>query len=116
MELIKAEEANKGANSEVCKTLEYSFSDKSLDLGIATITSRYPKDGYCVNLISKELVYVLNGEGELYIKDKVISFKKGDAILIDKNEEYYWKANYCEIALVCTPAFQKSQYKIINNK
>lgn len=55
MELIKAEEVINGANSEVCKTFEYSFSDKSLDLGIATITGRYPKEGYCVNLISKEL-------------------------------------------------------------
>lgn len=61
MEIIKYENAEKGANSDKCKTLEYSFKDKDIDLGIATITGRYPETGYCVNLKSKELIYVIEG-------------------------------------------------------
>jgi len=37
MEVIKLNEAEIGQNKEKCKTLEYSFGDKDIDLGIATI-------------------------------------------------------------------------------
>ena len=54
MKVIKYDNALKGKNSDKCKTLEYSFMDKDIDLGIATISGRYPDDGYGVNLVSKE--------------------------------------------------------------
>lgn len=52
MKVIKYNDALKGKNSEKCKTLEYSFMDKDIDidLGIATISGRYPDEGYGVNL------------------------------------------------------------------
>ena len=46
MEVIKYDNALKGKNSDKCKTLEYSFCDKKIDLGIATINGRYPDCGY----------------------------------------------------------------------
>ena len=33
MKVIKLQDAEKGKNSEKCKTLEYSFMDKDIDLG-----------------------------------------------------------------------------------
>ena len=65
MEIIKYDNALKGKNSDKCKTLEYSFNDKEIDLGIATINGRYPDKGYGVNLVSKELIYVIEGKGTL---------------------------------------------------
>lgn len=61
MNYIKFENAEKGKNSNKCKTLEYSFGDKDIDLGIAVISGRYPDEGYGVNLVSKELIYVIEG-------------------------------------------------------
>ena len=113
MRLIKRNGAELGCNNEVCKTLEYSFGDKDMDLAIATLSGRYPEVGYCVNLISKELVYIIDGSGEIYFEDKKISFEKGDAILINNNEKYYWDTEYCKISMICTPAWSKEQYKII---
>ena len=112
MKLIKLDEAKKGANSNECKTLEYSFDDKDIDLGIATITGRYPEKGYCVNKISKELIYVLDGSGKLYFDGEYIEFKKGDSILIEPNEKYYWDVSYCIVSMSCTPAWTKEQHKI----
>ena len=54
MEIIKYDNALKGKNSDKCKTLEYSFNDKEIDLGIATINGRYPDKGYGVNLVSTQ--------------------------------------------------------------
>ena len=89
MQVIKYSNAIKGANSDKCKTLEYSFNDKDIDLGIATITGRYPESGFCVNVISKELIYVLDGKGKLYFENDCVEFEKGDSILINQNEKYY---------------------------
>ena len=113
MKIIKSDDALIKNNSDKCEVKEYSFDVKDIDLGVATITSRYPEKGYCVNLVSKELIYVLDGEGKLYLEDKTIDFSVGDSILIDKGEKYYWESSYCKVALVCTPAFSVEQYKIV---
>lgn len=76
MKVIKYDNALKGKNSDKCKTLEYSFMDKDIDLGIATISGRYPDDGYGVNLVSKELIYVIEGSGTLNFEDKKLTFQK----------------------------------------
>lgn len=72
MKVIKHNSALKCKNSDRCKTLEYSFMDKDidLDLGIATISGRYPDEGYGVNLISKELIYVIEGNGILNFENE----------------------------------------------
>jgi len=113
MKIIKNNEAEVGANSEKCKTIEYSFGDKDIDLGIAVITGRYPEEGYGVNLISKELIYVLEGTGELCFEDRKISFEKGDSILINNNEKYYYETEYCKISMACTPAWSREQHKLV---
>ena len=113
MEVIKNSDAFKKNNSDKCEVIEYSFNDKDIDLGVATIISRYPEKGYCVNLVSKELIYVLEGEGKLYLKDKTIDFSVGDSILIDKGEKYYWDSKYCKVVLICTPAFSVDQYIVV---
>lgn len=114
MQIIKKDNAIKGANSDNCKTLEYSFNDKNIDLGIATITGRYPESGFCVNIISKELIYVLDGNGKLYFENNSVEFEKGDSILIDSNEKYYWDATYCVVAMSCTPAWNEEQHKLVS--
>lgn len=113
MKMIKFENAEKVANSDKCKTIEYSFGDKDIDLGLATITGRYPENGFCVNTISKELIYVIDGSGKLYFENKSIEFSKGDAILIDNNEKYYWETEYCKVSMTCTPAWSIEQHKLI---
>lgn len=114
MEIIKYDNALKGKNSDKCKTLEYSFNDKEIDLGIATINGRYPDKGYGVNLVSKELIYVIEGNGTLNFENKSIEFANGDSILIEPNEKYYFDTNYCVISMSCTPAWSPEQYKMIN--
>ena len=113
MQIIKSRDAIKGTNSDKCKTIEYSFGDKDIDLGLATITGRYPENGFCVNLISKELVYVLDGSGKLCFENGSIEFSKGDSILINNNEKYYWETNYCKVSMACSPAWSIEQHKLI---
>ena len=114
MEFIKSDDASKEDNSEVCKLSGYSFVDKSIDLAVTTITGRYPDKGHCVHLVSKELVYIIEGSGRLCFEGKSVEFSAGDSILIDKGEKYYWETEYCKTALVCTPAWRPEQYRLID--
>lgn len=113
MEIIKNVEELEKSTHNNCQTIEYKFHDKDIDLGIATITGRYPEAGFCVNTISKELIYVIDGNGKLYFEEGVVSFQKGDAMLINANEKYYWDSSYCVISLSCTPAWNEKQYKLV---
>lgn len=113
MKIIKNNEAIKGANSDKCKTIEYPFGDEEIDLGLAEITGRYPDSGYCVNLVSKELIYVIEGSGTLYFENEIVNFQKGDSILINNNEKYYWDTQYCKVSMTCTPAWSEEQHKLV---
>ena len=113
MKIIKDSEAFESANSDTCKYIEYSFEDKDIDFSIVTITGRYPEKGFCVNSICKELIYVLEGSGKLCFENRVINFSKGDAVLINSNEKYYWESDYCKVSTSCTPAWSPEQHKLI---
>lgn len=113
MKVIKYNDALKGKNSGKCKTLEYSFMDKDIDLGVATISGRYPNEGYCVNLVSKELIYAIKGSGTLNFENEKIKFSEGDSILIEPNEKYYYDTEYCKISMSCTPAWSMEQHKLV---
>lgn len=76
MKMIKSIDAVKSSNNDKCKTIEYSFGDKDIDLGLAIITGRYPEKWFCVNLISKELIYVIEGSGKLNFEDRSVWFFK----------------------------------------
>lgn len=112
MEKISLNDTTDIENNNHCKVKEYSFNSKQIDLGIATITGRYPEKGYCCNMVSEELVYGIEGSGKLYYEDGCISFEKGDAILISPKEKYYWDSTYCVVSLSCTQAWSPDQYKI----
>lgn len=112
MKIVKLNHAQEFSNGDTCKGIEYPLNDKDINLSMAKITGRYPTAGYCVNEECKELVYVLDGSGSLNEKDYNISFEKGDVILIDKGEVYYWEGN-CEILMPCVPAWYPEQHKLI---
>lgn len=113
MKVIRHNNALKGKNSEKCKTLEYSFMDKDIDLGIATISGRYPDEGYGVNLISKELIYVIEGSGTLNFENKKIEFSEGDSILIEPMKNIIMILNIDKISMSCTPAWSIEQHKLV---
>lgn len=116
MEIIRKDEGINGENSKSCKTIEYSFKNKDMDLGIATITGRYPEkeNEYCVNTECTELIYVLEENGKLQFGNEEVDFFMGDTILISPNEKYAWITDYCKVSMVCTPAWNNDQHKIVN--
>ena len=115
MKIVKSSDAQIIKNRDTSKLLEYSIclNDKDIDFCINTISGRYPQKGYCTNEKCKEICYILEGTGTLNKKDESINFEKGDVILIEKEEIYYWNGN-CKIIMICTPAWNKEQCKLLD--
>ena len=112
MNKVSLEQTQEFKNSDLCIATEYDFGDKDIDIATAVINGRYPEDCYCVNTEVKEMIYVISGEGKIHKENEIISFKAGDAILIDKGEKYYWVAD-CKVAMACSPAWRPEQHKLI---
>ncbi len=94
---------------------DYPMDDSDINLAVIQINGRSPKSGYQVNCDCKELLYISNGEGTLYKKDTndVISFQKGDLIVIEQNECYTFDVNF-EAVVPCTPAWREEQHKYLD--
>lgn len=95
--------------------MDYPMTDSDINFAVIKINCRSPKIGYQVNTGCKELLYIINGNGILYLKDKKgkVIFNQGDVILIDKNECYAFDGNF-EAAVPCTPAWTSEQHKYVD--
>lgn len=111
MEFIKNKDAPKFKNSPGCIATEYDFKDEN-DFNIAGIEldGRYPEKGYALNTVSKELIYVKNGNGVFASNDQRMSLEAGDAALIQPNEKYYIEGAL-ELIISSAPAWHPEQHQ-----
>lgn len=112
MKKITQESTSKIQNSDICAVFEYGFDEKDIDISTIEISGKFPENAWLLNEKVKEIIYVVEGEGKLHKENEVVSFKKGDAVLIETNEKYFWEAN-CKAVMVCSPAWCPNQHKII---
>lgn len=112
MRKISLNETSQIHHSENCKSTEYDFGEKDIDISMLSVNGKFPENGFLKNTKVKELALVIEGFGSLCKKDQTINFEAGDAILIDVNEEYFWDGN-CKVVLTCSPAWSKEQHKIV---
>jgi hypothetical protein len=91
---------------------DYPMTDPDINFATIKITKRSPQAGYQVNVECKELLYIISGEGILYLKnnDLCTEFKQGDVIFLNKGEYYAFDGNF-EAAVPCTPAWTVEQHK-----
>lgn len=89
---LKADRKIKQPSSN-CTVTEYPLlGEKNIDFAIATLSGRYPENGFVINTLSKELAYVSEGVGKLVIEGKTIELKSGDVLLIEAGENIIGKA------------------------
>ncbi len=113
MKFVKKSETHKFENSKTAIAYEYPMEDKDLNGAVVELSGKYPDEGFVVNKVCKEMVYVIKGSGKIVVDDKEIAFGEGDLMLIEPGEKYYWNA-HCTIFVPCTPAWYPEQHKHIN--
>ena len=110
MKIIHKEQTKKFKNSENCIAIEYSLGDKDINGAILELTGRYPNKGRVVNLKCKELAYIIKGSGRVVVENEEINLKKGDLILIEPGEKYFWDGGLT-MFVPCTPAWYSEQHR-----
>lgn len=101
-------------NSDVCVVTEYPIEDQDLDFAKVRVTARYPQKGCAVNLKSKEIVYVHEGEGKVVVNETEHALGEGDIVIIEAGEKFYWDGNL-HLFISCTPAFTVEQHKVMES-
>lgn len=112
MKFIKQTASIPHENSATCTAYEYETNETTINGARIVLSGRYPETGQAVNTISKELVYVLQGQGQAFIKDQRVSLAIGDQLLIEPNEPYYFDG-HMELYIACSPAWQPEQHQHI---
>jgi len=110
MKVIYKNQAKKFKKSDVCAAIEYPLGDKDINGALIELSGRYPDIGRVVNLKCKELAYVINGSGKLVVDAKKVELKRGDIVLIDAGEKYFWDGKMT-IFTSCVPAWYLKQHK-----
>lgn len=89
---------------------EYDFGGQNLDCSVIEIKGRYPERGLCRNTKVDELIFVKSGTGRLVFDNEVFDLKQDDAVLIHKNDWYFWSGETdASLLVVCTPAWSEDQ-------
>jgi mannose-6-phosphate isomerase-like protein (cupin superfamily) len=112
MKIIRSNDTQEFKNSDTCVATEYEFNDPAINIAVVKVTGRYPDSGRVVNEKCKELVFVLEGSGKIFIEEKEILLQKGDAVLIEPLEKIYWEGNLTMV-IPCTPAWSSDQHTYI---
>ena len=111
MQIVKYTDINKTSPTESTVIWEYPTQDKDLSGAVAEIHGRYPKKGFAVNEKSKELVFVLSGNGKILTPKSQKEIDLGDEIFIDKGEQFAWSGGMT-LFMATTPKFENRQHKI----
>lgn len=111
MKYLKKKDSVNYKNDDI-SFLEYPLNDKNIDVSIVTLDGRFPKKDWSVNQKSKELFFILDGLAELTINNKNISFSKGDVVIIDPLEKYFWTGK-ATFLISCTPPWTSEQTKVV---
>ena len=113
MKLVKSSQTQEFKNSDTCIATEYSFDDEAINIAVVKLAGRYPDIGRAMNEKCKEVAYVIEGSGKIFIDDKETSLEKGDSVLIEPTEKFYWEGNFT-LFIPCVPAWSQEQHKQVD--
>lgn len=113
MKVVKKSQAKRFKNSDVCIAYEYPLSDEDINGTVIEIAGRYPDNGRVMNEVCKELAFVLSGTVTLNVEGRVVKLEKGDEVLIETHEKYYWDGK-CKLFVASVPAWNPKQHRKVN--
>jgi mannose-6-phosphate isomerase-like protein (cupin superfamily) len=111
MQIVKYSEITKETPTPSTVIWEYPTLDKDISGAVAEIHGRYPEKGFAVNKNSKELVFVLSGNGKIHTPVSQKEVDLGDVIFIDKGEQFAWSGGMT-IFMATSPKFDPKQHII----
>lgn len=91
---------------------EFPMEEVGISGALANIDGRYPETGFAKNMKSKELVYVVEGEGKIILTKMEHAIKIGDVLLINEEELFAWEGRL-KLFMATAPKFNPDQHEIV---
>ncbi|MES2994936.1 MAG: cupin domain-containing protein [Patescibacteria group bacterium] len=110
MRKVSVGEAEEFKSGTVMTACEYGLGDETINTAKIEVHGRYPETGWAMNEESKQLCYILEGAGSLFVEGEEYTIAPEDTFLIQPGERFYWEANI-GMLVTCTPAWTPEQYK-----
>lgn len=111
MQVISSQATTRRQNSATCLAIEYEFEgEKDINTAVIELTGRYPEVGSAMNTVCKEQIYIAEGSGTITTADGTIELRKGDMILIQPNDTYFFDGTMT-LLISSSPAWYPGQYR-----
>ena len=104
---------DKLTSGPACSVTEYGKIGDA-DVAEATINGRYPEQGFSLNRKSDMMIRVISGTGAVALREVGFELYPGNVILIEKETPYSYEGDQLCVVLVCSPAWNKDQYEIVD--
>lgn len=113
MTIIQSSKTKKIQASPTTTIWEFMMKEKAISGAIAEIKDRYPEKGFAVNKVSKELAFVISGNGYVITSEIKQPINVGDLIFLDKGESFAWEAKGAlTLFMANTPKFDPEQHQV----
>lgn len=112
MQIVKQKQTHWTETAPSTTVEEYRMREQGISGATAIISGRYPVKGYAANMISKELVLVISGNGVIGTKRKRVPIVLGDCILIKPKEKYYWDGHMA-LFIASAPTWKANQHRVV---
>ena len=112
MHIVPSSESRKIVASPTTTIWEFAMEDTSISGAVTEIKNRYPEKGYAVNEVSKELAFIVSGDGYIVTPNKKRPIRVGDLVFLDKCEQFAWEGALTRF-MATTPKFDPKQHKIV---
>lgn len=113
MEIVREGETQIVSLASSAQVREFAMSDEDINGAVAEVNGRYPVKGQVVNDRSKEMVYILAGEGVIVVEGKEFGFEAGDLLLIAPGERYFWQGEF-RLFIANTPKWREDQHRLVS--
>ena len=110
MKFVQKSQRQAFKNSDACTAYEYPFEDRDINGAVIELDGRYPDSGRVVNNVCKELVYIIQGSGKVFVEGDEKLLSVGDMLMILPGEKYYFEGKL-EMLMPCTPAWYLEQHE-----
>lgn len=115
MKIVRQKQADRVEKYPTTSIEEYHMNDPHISGANIIVSYRYPEDGFNMNSVSIQLLYVVSGSGAIGIKgEEETPIELGNCILIQPYEKYYVKGNLA-LFVVSAPAWNASQFNRVKS-
>lgn len=109
---IRKDQRKKIVVGQALVSYEYPLPDKDINIAVVSLRGRYPEQGFVVNSVCTELVYIVAGQGTVVVGGEPLGVSEGDVVLIKPGQQYFWQGTVTML-ISATPAWYSEQHKKI---